>query len=123
METTSMSLNAVDSCLPIEGQIVLTWNRKIFGELQSVLGDDRADSILSKFWLDLCRRFENTDDGESLRRDAHVVKSTAGLLGFESLEVAARTLETACIENRPLAALTEALAGRRQEVGEALLSR
>lgn len=101
----------------------LTWNRATFDGLRDVLGDEKADSILSSFWLDLCRRFGENDDGELLRQDAHVVKSSAGLLGFESLGEAARSLEAACIESRPFRALAEALDARRQEVGESLLLR
>lgn len=101
----------------------LTWNQATFDDLRTILGDEKADGILSRFWLDLCRRFVSHDDGELLRRDAHIVKSTAGLLGFEDLEGAARSLEAACFENRPFKVLAEALDARRQEVGEVLLLR
>ena len=98
----------------------LTWNRSTFDGLRAVLGDEKAGSILSSFWLDLCQRFADGDDGELLRRDAHVVKSTAGLLGFESLGEAAQSLEAACLESRPFGPLADALDARRREVGAVL---
>ena len=101
----------------------LTWNRATFDGLRAVLGDEKAEGILSRFWLDLCRRFEDIDDGELLRKDAHVVKSTAGLLGFESLEEAAQSLEAACLRRQPFKDLAKALDVRRRQVGEALLLR
>ena len=101
----------------------MIWNRAIFDDLRTILGEAKTDTILSNFWLDLCRRFESHDDGELLRRDAHVVKSTAGLLGFESLGEAARSLEAACLDSRPFKPFAETLDVRRREVGEALSSR
>lgn len=73
------------------------WNTTVFTTLGELLGQAKIEGIASRFQADLQARFSDRNSREILRRDAHTITSTAGLLGFASLSAAAKTLELNCI--------------------------
>ncbi len=99
------------------------WERSTFENLQTLLGGDKLDAIVVRFWADLCRRFEDLNDGELLRKDAHAVKSTAGMLGFVELSATAQALENAVSGGEPYGLLVAPLLAARQDLGNFLSSR
>ena len=67
------------------------WNHAKFAELVELICSDKAAGIVGRFQADLGQRFLGSRD--QARRDAHIVKSTAGMLGFEGLTEAAVAVE------------------------------
>ncbi len=78
------------------------WDRVVFRNLSSLIGEIRAKEIAGRFRSDLGRRFLDVEDREILRRDAHAVTSSAGMLGFANLCNAARQLEATCEGGAPI---------------------
>ncbi len=87
------------------------WDEPTYTRLSDLIGHAKADAILARFATDLAARFAITER-EALRRDAHAVISTAGMLGFLRLSALARDLEAACSDgadvDAPFAALQRA---------------
>ena len=96
------------------------WDREVFDRLAVLVGADRAMQIAQKFWLDLCNRFGAVKSHELMRRDAHAVTSTSGMLGFTTLSKAARDLEKACETGDGVEHCLQIFAAAKLEVGEAL---
>ena len=74
----------------------LTWKWRTFCDLSAVIGSAKAQAIVERFAADVAKRFAEPCDRDITRRDAHVIASSAGLLGFTGLSTRAAALESAC---------------------------
>ena len=90
------------------------FSRATFDALRTMVGP-KADDWLAKFSQQLSSDFAAGPDPEErghVARAAHVVVSTAGVLGFADLSAAARDLEQACLsgsdKSSPFARFSEA---------------
>lgn len=99
---------------------VEAWNTTVFSTLGELLGQAKIDGIASRFQSDLQARFSDRNSREILRRDAHTITSTAGLLGFASLSAAAKTLELNCVRGDDFTRSLSALLRCRETVGDLL---
>ena len=98
------------------------WNRKTFEVLMALIGARKANEIAARFRSDLGDRFADVMNREAVRRDAHAVTSTAGMLGFAQLSQAARSLEAACESGEAFGANLQALMNAKFNATHALRS-
>jgi HPt (histidine-containing phosphotransfer) domain-containing protein len=96
------------------------WNRRTFGELMDLIGARKANDLAALFRSDLHNRFADAMNRELLRRDAHAVTSTSGVLGFTQLSQAARGLEAACETGEAFDSKLQALLIAKAEATNAL---
>ena len=73
----------------------LVWNQAIFGNLCSLLGKPAVNAIVLRFQADLAARLTDAGITEATRKDAHIITSQAGMLGFTALSQAAKAFEAA----------------------------
>ncbi len=80
----------------------------VYGDLEALLGKERMTGLVKKLEDHLARAFAidpATDlDRQALAREAHIVVSQAGMLGFTELSERCRELERACLADEDLAA-------------------
>jgi signal transduction histidine kinase/response regulator of citrate/malate metabolism len=80
----------------------------VYGDLEALLGKERMAGLVKKLEDHLARAFAidpATDlDRQALAREAHIVVSQAGMLGFTELSERCRELERACLADEDLAA-------------------
>lgn len=73
----------------------LVWNQAIFGNLCILLGKPAVNAIVLRFKAELASRLTDAGVTEATRKDAHIITSQAGMLGFTTLSQAAKAFEAA----------------------------
>lgn len=86
--------DAARSCEPAaDGSAV--WNQAILGNLCTMLGRPAVMAIVQRFRAELASRLNEAGVTEATRKDAHIITSQAGMLGFTGLSQAAKGFEAA----------------------------
>lgn len=103
----------------LESTLAEGFDRSVYDGLAALLGAGPVGGMARRFGVDLQSRFAGASP-DALRRDAHAVTSSAGMLGFVELSLAARTLERACVAGADLAPPLVAVLAARDEASRCL---
>ena len=100
-----------------------TWDERIYNDLVTVIGSEKAAQLARKFANDLKQRFADSANSEKLRIEAHNTAASAGLLGFTDLSGCARALELACEDVSDVSELTQKVRTSRERVSQMIIKK
>lgn len=88
------------------------YDATVLSELGEVFGRERLRHLLVLLRAEIAGRLRDEDDRPALMRDAHVLLSSSGSLGFLALSRSCTALERACMDGIDVAPTLDA--ARRQ---------